>query len=249
MKFNLFRLSILSCIAAAINFKTVAAQPGTDSSNYKQAVANLANHFNGSIGQESRLYNGFIYPGYPPYIQGNAYLDDIDGFRTGVVDYDGQHYDNVSLLYDIYADQLIVQLPGKTQPLRLVSDKIADFDLLNRHFVRVANSGYGIKSGFYEQLYGGRSQVLNKLAKTQESNSNKTSGVEHYFKPVQDFHDYYIRKGGRYYGVDGLNSVLDLFKDKKKEIRKYIKDNNLSFNGLRELALAAIAAYYDRITI
>jgi hypothetical protein len=241
--------SVICCLILTIIFKTVSAQSDADSISYKQAVFNLINHFDQGIGEESRLYNGFGYNYYDPNIKGNAYLDDVNRWRNGTVDYDGQTFENVPLIYDINADQVIVSLYNHNSPSRLVSDKVASFNLSGRHFVRVPNNSSNIKSGFYEQLYGGKSQVLNKYEKAIHT-TNSSSGLERYFIPVYDYQEYYIRKDDKYYSIgDGsLSAVLEVFKDKKKELRQFIKDKKIQFNSLHELALVNIATYYDHLT-
>ena len=238
---------LISCFVLLLICKTALAQLNNDTSIYNQGLINLVNQFNNNIGQAAKIYNGFVYTNYDSGIQGNPYLDELNSWQTGSVDYDGQVFEGVSMQYDIYADQVIVSLANNLGPMRLISDKVTGFDLHHHHFVRIASSDLGVKSGFFDQLYGGRSQVVNKIAKALIASSGQ-SRTERYFQPVQDYHQYFIMKDKHYHHVDELGSVLNLFKDKKKELKKYIKDNNIQFNGLREYGLAAIAAEYDRLT-
>jgi len=228
-------------------FKSVLGQSNSDSINYQQSVFNIVKQFDQGIGEESRLYNGFVQNQYDPGIEGNAYLDDHDGWSTGSVDYDGETFEGVPMRYDIYTDQVIVLLDSRGLPYRLVKDKVKNFDLRRRHFVRIPESEEGITGGFYEELYGGKSQVVNKLEKKLMTNKS-TAGVSRYFSPVDDYQHYYIKKGSKYYSVSGLGSVLEVFKDKKKEIKQFIKDSKIRFNELPELSLVEIARYYDRLT-
>jgi len=227
--------------------QTVSAQVNADSSNYKFAVLNLIKQFDQGIGEASRLHNGFAQNQYSSDITGNVYLDDLDSWSTGSVDYDGETFEGVPMLYDIYTDQVIVLLNSDNSSYRLVKDKVKGFDLRRRHFVRIPESEEGIKSGFYEELYGGKSQVVNKLEKILVSTKG-TAGMERYFSPVDDYQHYYIKKGSKYYNVSSLSSVLEVFSDKKKEIKQFIKESKLRFNALRESSLVEIARYYDRLT-
>jgi len=240
------KLFTVSCFILSIAFKSALAQSNSDSINYQQSVFNIIKQFDQGIGEESRLYNGFVQNKYDPGIEGNAYLDDQNGWSTGSVDYDGETFEGVPMLYDLYTDQVVVLLDGNSLPYRLVKDKVKDFDLRRRHFVRIPDGEDGIMGGFYEELYGGKSQVVNKMEKKLTA-TNNTAGINRYFSPVDDYQRYYIKKGGKYYSISGLGSVLDVFNDKKKEIKKYIKDNRLRFNELRELNLVEIARYYDRL--
>lgn len=240
-----FRL--FCCLFLALNAKSGLAQASIDTSTYQQSVLSLINRFNENIGEGARLFNGFVYNGYAPNIQGNAYLDDITTPQNGTVDYDGQIFENVRMLYDIYADRLVVLLDVYAAPCRLVSDKVASFDLHHSHFIRVADAGMGIKTGFYDELYGGRSQVLNRPEKTLIT-SSKQSGIEHYFMPVQNYHQFFIRKDNKYYSIVDMNDAIAIFKDKKNELKKFIKDKHIQFNILPEYSLVAVATEYDRLT-
>ncbi|MFI5136309.1 MAG: hypothetical protein ACHQIM_00690 [Sphingobacteriales bacterium] len=237
----------ICCFILSIAFKSVLGQSNSDSINYQQSVFNIVKQFDQGIGEESRLYNGFVQNQYDPGIEGNAYLDDNDGWSTGSVDYDGETFEGVPMLYDLYTDQVIVLLGSNGLPYRLVKDKVNNFDLRRRHFVRVPDNEEGVQGGFYEELYGGKSQVVNKLEK-KLTTTKGAAGISRYFSPVDNYQRYYIKKGSKYYSVSGLGSVLEVFSDKKKEIKQFIKDSKLRFNELRELSLVEIAGYYDRLT-
>jgi hypothetical protein len=230
-------------------FKTAVAQPDVDSSIYKQSILSLTTRFDQSVGEESWLYNGYNFRNYDADIKGSPFLEDVTGWRNGSVTYDGETYQNVPMLYDINTDHLIVLLDNHSSPYRLVSDKITSFDLMTRHFIRILDNPSGLKTGFYEQLYGGRSAVINKWEKTINT-SRGGSGMERIFIPVNDNKEYYIKKGDKYYSIgDGsLGAVLDFFKDKKKELKQYIRDNKIKFNSLHDLALVNLTTYYDQIT-
>lgn len=238
---------VICCFVLVLLYKTAWAQSGVDSSNYDAAVTNLVNHFYQGVGEQSRLYNGLVYDSYDSSIKGSPYLDDIDAWRPGSVEYDGQSFENVSMIYDLYTDQLVVLLFNHASPIALIADKVSNFDLHQRHFVRVPKSTGDIKSGFYEQLYSGKSQVVKKVAKLLKSTSGAT-GRERYFVPSHELPDYYIKKGSTYYKVSSQSSVLDLFAEKNKELKQYIKDKHLQFEDLREMALVSVAGYYDSLT-
>jgi len=59
--------------------------------------------------------------------------------------------------------------------------------------------------------------------------------------------DYYIRKGSAYYKIGSKGAILDVLKDKKPALQKYIKDNNLKYGNDPEAAMAALANYYDHL--
>lgn len=238
---------ILCCFVIALACKTASAQSATDSARYDAAINGVVNHFYQGVAEQSRLYNGYVYDSYDSSIKGSAYLDDIDAWRTGSVVYDGEDFENVSMIYDLYTDQLVVMLFNHASPIALVPEKVASFDLHDRHFIRINANNGGVKAGFYEQLYAGHSQVIKKVEKTLKSTSAST-GRERFFVLVHEVPDYYIKKNGTYYKVTSQGTVLDVFPDKKKELKQYIKDKHIQFDGLFEQALASVVSYYDSLT-
>jgi hypothetical protein len=234
---NLFILPGLLCSHSLL------AQTLPDTSLYSAAVANMIRHFDGTLQDAGRLYNGFLFRGYESSIHGNPFLDENSSFTSGSVDYDGQIFENVPMTYDIYADQLIVHLDNDNS-YGLVREKVQSFNIHNRHFILI-NDGK-LKMGYYEQLFNGKIMVINRIEKKLLA-SYKSSGSERDFVPVQNFQEYYIKKNGYYYSVSSRGDLLSVFADKKKELKQFIKKNNIQFDRLDEYSLRQIAAYYDRL--
>ncbi|HTK18602.1 MAG TPA: hypothetical protein VL442_03785 [Mucilaginibacter sp.] len=215
-----------------------------DTSVYNAAVNNMIRHFDGTLQDGGRLYNGLLYHGYESSIRGNPFLDDNSSFTNGWVDYDGEVFENVPMTYDVYADQLIVHLDNDNS-YGLVREKVQRFNIHNKDFILI-NDGK-LKMGYYEQLYRGKIMVINRIEKKLLA-SFKSSGTERDFVPVQNFQEYYIKKNGNYYSVSSQGDVLSVLADKKKELKQFIKKNNIQFDKLKEYSLEQIAAYYDRLT-
>jgi len=242
---KLYYYKAVCCFALIFLCQIASAQSESDSLVYENAVASLGNRFYQGVGEQSRLYNGLVYDSYDSSIKGSPYLDDIDTWRAGSVIYDGEDFSNVSMIYDLYTDQLVVMLFNHASPLALIAEKVTAFDLHDRHFVRIVNTN--LKTGYYEQLYGGRSQVLKKIEKLLKSASGST-GRSRYFVLAHDVPDYFIKKGNTYYKVGTRNDVLDLLIDKKKELKQYIKDKHIQFDDFPEQSLALLTKYYDSLT-
>lgn len=51
-----------------------------------------------------------------------------------------------------------------------------------------------------------------------------------------------------FYEVDGKNSVLGVFKNKKKDLVKFIRQNDISYKRDPETAIVKMAEYYDKLT-
>jgi len=242
-----YLIRVICCLIPYAPINNLSAQSVVDSSVYKQGIHNIVTQLDQGIGQGASFYNGYVYTYHDSFIQNNAYLNDAGSWENGTVNYDGQTFNNLPMMYDLFTDELVIQPQMSAYPIRLVKDKVMSFELLRRKFINIGSDAYGIKSGYYEHLYDGKSTVINKLEKIIKA-SNSGNGTYKYFTPVNDYQQYYIKKGDKYYPVSSEASVLDLFKDRKKELKQFIKTNGLDFNKLREVALTAIATYYDKLT-
>jgi len=247
MKKHILRISLL-CFSSAFFMGRSSAQTAMpDSANLQIASAN----FYKAIGQESRLYNGHEYQPYDPHIKNSAlFPDDAKTWAMGKVTYDNIDYSGVPMMYDIYKDAVVVQLYNKFSMFTLLSERVQDFSFSGRHFIRInadqiTDNKAELTTGFYEQLYAGKLEILAKRRKTIQNSSNAVAAPETYFSATND---YYLKKGNIYYKIGSKGSILKLLKDKKSDIQKYLKQNNISYVDNPELAMVKIASYYDQIT-
>jgi hypothetical protein len=243
-------LSLIVCLTCAmISQKTFAQVARTDSSSQQNALNNTLTLFYSSIGDQSPLYNGPEYYFYDPLIKGNAYFADVNAFSPGSVFYDGLLFNGVPMLYDIYSDKVVVLLYNHFSKFSLIQERVKSFDFLNHHFINInsdtLNINTVIKSGFYDELYNGKSQVLVKRSKNMQTTTGGLAGPESYFDPAID---YFLRKNNIYYKVTSKGSMLDVLKDKKKELQQYIRANQINFRKEPEEAMVKIASYYDHLT-
>jgi hypothetical protein len=243
-------LSALVGFIATVSVKNSFAQANpADSSSQQNALNNAKALFQASLGSESPLYNGPEYYFYDPLIKGNAYFMDMNAFTQGSVFYDGALYTGVPMLYDLYSDQVVVLLYNHFSKFSLLTDRVKSFDFLDHHFINInadtiSNKTSGISSGFYDELYNGKTEVLVKRGKSIQSNTG-TLASERFFSPS---HDFYFRKNNIYYKITSQGSLLDVLKDKKKLVQQYIKSSQIKFHRDPEDAMVKIATYYDHLT-
>jgi hypothetical protein len=246
-----FTKCILLFLAVLLIKTTAWAQSPVDSSSNYQinpAYANIVTDFYKKIGSESRLYNGILYDFYDPTIIDNAYFENVNTWSKGSVIYDGYVYNNASLLYDLYTDQLVMLFYNKFLKIALITEKIRSFDLLDHHFIYLKNdpsNPNSLNTGFYANLYEGKIKVFARYSKSIQHSSNISGTITSTFTPNTD---YYIFKDGKYYKTNGQGSFLDVLKNHKKEIKQFLKNNKIIFKTSPELSMTAIAAYYDSLT-
>jgi hypothetical protein len=220
----------------------------TDSSSQQNALNNTLALYYGSVGKQSPLYNGMEYSFYDPTLKGTAYFLDTKAFTPGTIYYDRVLFSGVPMLYDEYSDQVVVLLYNHFTKFSLIKQKVTSFDFLDHHFVNIGADSLAnntiIKPGFYDELYKGKVQVLAKRSKNIQT-STGGQGQESYFNLVQE---YYIRKNNVYYSISSQGSLLDVLKDKKKDLQQYIRTNQIKFRREPEEAMVKIASYYDHLT-
>jgi hypothetical protein len=244
-------LSLILCFISIIYSKKAIAQATTgDSSSQQSSFKNAVTLYHTSLGEQSPLYNGPEYYFYDPIYKGNAYFLDVNAFTKGSVFYYGVLYTDVPMIYDLYSDQLVVLLYNHFSKFSLIKERVGYFDFLDHHFVNInadslSNNPGNLKSGFYDEIYKGKSAVLVKRSKSIQTNTGGTLGAESYFSPAKDF---FLRKGNGYYSFGGQGSLLDILKDKKKEIEQFIKTNKIKYRRDPEDAMVKIVSYYDHLT-
>ncbi len=240
---------IVSLTCAVISQKSFAQVARTDSSSQQNALNNTLTLFYSSIGNQSPLYNGPEYYFYDPIIKGNAYFSNVNAFTPGSIFYDGLLFNGVPMLYDIYSDKVVVLLYNHFSKFSLIQERVKSFDFLDHHFINInadtLNVNAVVKSGFYDELYNGKSQVLVKRSKNMQTTTGGLEGPESYFDPAVS---YYIRKNNIYYSFSSQGSMLTVLKDKKKELQQYIRANQINFRKEPEEAMVKIASYYDHLT-
>ncbi|WPU98453.1 hypothetical protein SNE26_20725 [Mucilaginibacter sp. cycad4] len=222
----------------------VSAQTGIDSTGLGLVIAN----YHTAIDQQSHLYNGPEYEFYDPLIKGNAYVFDNKIFTPGAVKYGAAVYRDVPMLYDLNKDLVVILLYNHFTKISLLSERVSEFWLLNHHFIRITTDSTGkagLATGFYDQLYQGkRIGIIVKRAKSiQTSTGNNT--IESFFSETKN---YYLKQGNSYSNFSGKGALLAILKDKKKELRQYIKANNIDFRENLEQAIVDVATYYDHLT-
>ncbi len=237
----LFGLLFFTFSSAGVS---LAQSPLLDSSiNVSAQKANA--FFNKEIKSQSRLYNGTAYLTYGSNVQGYATFQD-QSLVNGSIVYDGIRYDNVPLLYDLYLDKVVTAAYGNNAMISLIKEKVSDFYLNQHHFIYLnpVNDSRGLQmpNGFFDLLYDGKFKVLLKRVKKLQFSTNVDA--PYYFTSKTN---YFLERNGEYEEFSSESSFLNLFKDKKNEMKKYLSDNKIRFKDNPEKAIVILAKYYDQL--
>ncbi len=238
---------LLIIITFNVPFEVIAQQ--TAASDSLSALRNTVQFYRQKVKDNSVLFQGRQYIGFDNRIEGHAFFLTSE-WLEGDLYYKGRHYQQVPMLYDITAEELVVKHYEGLFRIKLFKEQVDHFVLLGHHFVNPMATDTAIadskgrlllNDGFYELLYKGNSQVLAKRKKiVEESIVEKRIHIEF----VQN-NFFYIEKDGVYYAVKKKGSVLGVLKDRKKEVRQYLTKHKIKFRKNPEFAIVKMVEFYD----
>lgn len=195
-----------------------------------------------AVNQSARLYNGSEYIMYDQRIKGDPYF--MPQMQPGSVLYDGTLYTNIPMLYETFSGNLVIRQYNNGVLMNLISEKVGYFTLYGHYFIHIVPDSINtiISNGFYDRVYNGSTAVYVKRQKLLYED-----GVT--FERSFILKDrYFIYAGNTWYAVHNQTEALDIFKDKRKEITRYLRQNRLKYRKVPEATIIAIAAYYDKLT-
>ena len=232
--------------ALAASFLVRAQTVEGDTIFIKTASAYAIGLYQKKTGAQSHLYNGRNYRVPPIAGDHHPYFDSFD-WVNGTVVYDGYQYTDVPLLYDIYQDKLISELPYNAKEYELIPEKVTAFTIGEHRFIRMQKqnvNGALPATGFYELIYEGNTQVIARHHKNLYEQVQTTQLTREYREKSR----YYILVNKSYYAVNNKRGLLKLLHNQRQAIRKFMNDENLRFASDKSNTLARVAAYYDRLT-
>jgi hypothetical protein len=166
----------------------------------------------------------------------------VSGWQKGSVLFDGIWYHDLSMMYDIYMDEVVILHPSST-PVRLISERVQQFRFMDLYFERLgtANSPQ-LKTGFYQRMVDGPVTIYVKRTKKIEENIVDLS-IERKFIPADHF---FALKDGMYTAIYKQKGLLELMKDKRQGVVHHLKQQNLKFKRNREKAIFEMAKFYNQ---
>jgi hypothetical protein len=195
-----------------------------------------------AIRHSQHLYNGREYFVYDSPAKDHPFFES-ETWQESTLTYDRQQYQDIPLLFDIYKEEVIIEQTGVSGPIKLQNEKLASFSVLNHQFIKVDQPNSGLKTGFYDLIYDGKTQFLVKRIKDRQE-TVAVQGVTVHFYPKTK---YFLLKGGKYHAVSSKRSILQLLKEHKNALKRYLKENKINFRSNPESAIAKTSAYYDQL--
>lgn len=225
----------------------IQAQPAVkDSLSGNSGYGDALRLYHDWLAPEPNLYRGPEYVAYDHLLrEGHPYYGDNSRYK-GAVWYNGIFYDNLLLQYDLVKDQLVINDPTyNIFRIGLITTLIDSFSLGTHFFLHLADdrNPTAPRNGFYERLYNGRIVLLKREKKVIEKDLYSSDHVEQFIRDTDS--SYYLQIGNLYRSVNNIRSLLDVLKDRKKEVRKFIRSSHLSMRKDRENTLIKVTAWYD----
>ncbi|MBX0292678.1 hypothetical protein K3G63_19695 [Hymenobacter sp. HSC-4F20] len=225
------------------------AQVAAPDSAFLATARTLAEQrYTAAIRDQSKLYNGSEYFNYTRYYQevtGDQFFISAQEAPNGTVDYDGQVYTAVPLLYDIRLDQVVVKQPTSSFYLQLISERVRQFSLHGHTFVRLVRDStvsQDVRPGFYDLLLdqSGVRVLARRTKKMQTQPSQGITRAEFY-----PYTYYFIELNNAYHSVKSKGSVISLFPAQRKALQQFARDRRLAFTKeTREADILQLVSYY-----
>ncbi|WP_455622725.1 hypothetical protein [Parabacteroides sp.] len=197
-------------------------------------------------GNQALIYTGELEPSYLNRLEGHPYLDTRE-YRKGTLAFDEVVYPGVEMRLNVYMERLIVLSPDRrlhviVPPERIRFVRLPDYDLY--YMEPKGEKGY-FPEGFYVRLYAGKYALWKRSTKGLERRMEELTLTDRFVEKTS----YYIEKDGVYYPVSGKRSLLHLFKENKDELKRYMKERNLSFGDERERSLIRVVEYCETLNL
>ncbi len=197
----------------------------------------------------SGLYNGREYTPFPNKLKEGSIFFSVEKWNQGDIIYNGITYYHQYLKYDLLNDVLIIPYFDFENPIELVPEYIKEFHIENHCFINFNEVNYqtisaiGIKNGIYDMIYSGSSKILVKRSAFINS---VPSGISIDYYPILKNH-YFILKDGIYRAFSNLNSLLNILKNNKKILKKFLQNSQIKYNYNPEETMVTIAKENDQL--
>lgn len=199
----------------------------------------LSDEFRKAAGDYAALYTSKVEVGYSPYLYINHPYWDTDELKKGAVCYGGLVYTDLQLRYDTFKKQLIVITPEKRILLQVDMRKVDYFIIGDKKFVPHNDT-------FAAILYDSPQMRLTQYVQCKMGTPVEKRRISYrqFEKPAR----FVLSKDGVDYTVTSRSSFLKLFPAYKKQLKKYAKEEQLSFNTLfRAESLTELTRHADSL--
>jgi hypothetical protein len=216
-----------------------------DTAFVNRALRNTIKIYKEAIGGQAALYNGSKYLPPKQTFEQHPYFQSED-WLMGDVHYDGELFEHVPLMYDLFNfnSKLITEHSSTGHAIELVPQKLSFFSLGGHRFEYIkADSASRVKTGFYDIVYNGITKVVAKREKLFHERLSLSSVELSYREKTR----YFVRKNGNFYPAKNKASMLKILGDRKKDLKRFLKQQGASFFQNKESGFRNMATFYDTL--
>lgn len=230
-------------LAISLPFNKTAAQNSAIQSE-PVSFTNAKDFFQNQIKEDAHLYTGKEFIKYSVNIKGHPFFE-TDQMQSGDISYDGTLYENITLLFDIVNQQVVINRYNSEERIQLLNEKLKYFTFDGKRFENIFSiegKDENVSSTIYEIMSEGKASLLVRRIKKIKNGlkaEDPTSFIE------ED--EFYVRKEKSLYAIDGKESVMEAFSDKKDLVKTFIRKNRFRFKKNIEKELIATAEYYSTL--
>jgi hypothetical protein len=174
-----------------------------------------------------------------PYFHDNEWVN-------GSLVFKGKTYSVKGLKFDIENDRLIYLMYSNnytTNCIALDENFISEFNILNltfRYYKGLKNYlGLGQKEGYYQVVYDGKLKFLVRWEKSESLND-----ISEKIK-YDVANKMFLLKNNRVVPVNNMFKLLNQLKNKRREMRTFVRDNKLKLNRSNYSSAYDVLNYYE----
>ena len=174
-----------------------------------------------------------------PYLADNEWV-------KGTFVFKGQQYSADNLKYDVENDKLIYLIytnDFKMNCIALDQNFVSEFCMQNTTFRYFDNletqRGASLRSGYYEVVYDGKMKFLGRKVKSKSLDDNSS------YMNYKLSTDLFLVKDGKLIRVKSMAKLIGQLSDKKRELKKYVRDNYLKLNLTDYSSAANVLKFYE----
>ncbi len=198
-------------------------------------------------GLNDLLVNGTQYLPSHPRAAGYPFFPD-QAFSGGVVFVKGERFEGLRINYDAEGDRLLLDVSASMPWIRYLAlnDLLADSFMLDRRVFVHVRTLQALPGGavYLEKLYEGRFVLLARHQKKFKAEFNQ-------WKPYGEYITYPARllllRDGVFQEVARKKQWLDMFPAHRKEVKKFLRKQNINFRKATTGQLKQIAAYCNEL--
>jgi hypothetical protein len=249
-------LFLVSITVSGQNSKTVSLKSAGESGNNGNIsltslqIAFLRNIYSEKIEVPKELINGKEYEPYYVKSEVKPLLFPLRD-RTASIITRTRRYNNLTLQYDTYLDEVIYTDTSRTINFRfpqiaLNRDILEGFNLyfdddslIFRNFRLPEWSERNLREGFYEVVYEGKSSYIIR----HESSYYERQGLSNYKYSPKNF----ISTGQGFYKIKSMKSLLSLFGDNAVKMKEFIHSSGIRIKKANKNEISSIIKYYDSL--